>query len=130
MSICGSGGSLILHENAELSTVEDGIGVGGSRGLRLISTGFCVGVCPSSQTVSFGFVTGDLDVTASYRLSLDCRHVSGSTGFFGRMLRGVGVSIASATLTPGKQNDVGHISGRALSEQHTVVGLGVGRAGF
>lgn len=92
--------------NADQSEVLENIGVGGSRGLRLISTAFCpvLSDCPSSESVAFSFQTGGLDIMADYRLSLDCRYVTGSTGFYGRMLRGMGVPAGHMSLTPGREN--------------------------
>ncbi len=95
------------RRNTEGSTVEDGVGVDGSRGLRVVSTGVCgdsCDVCPSTQSVSLRIER--LDDEQEYRLSFRYRYVGGSQQVYCRVLRGVGVCVGEALSTPGEGSRV------------------------
>jgi hypothetical protein len=90
--------------NCSDSVVEDGAGTGGSRGLRVISKGFCEdNPCASRDSVSFAF-RSPAQLSAAYRLSFDCTPVRGSSAFYCRMLGGVEAFLGAATPTPGRRN--------------------------
>ena len=90
--------------NAAESRVEDGIGGGGSRGLRLLSAGNCTS-CGSTNSVTFTWDSGVLDLEAEYRLGLTFRYISGSTDFYARMLQGtLQIPVQREMLTPGEAN--------------------------
>ncbi len=98
-------GSWLVRGNASRSTVENGIGVGGSAGLRLVGEESCsgdCGGCSSSQSVALSIRGLENDV--DYRLSVDYRFVSGSPKFYCRLLRGFGVCLGEILATPGQEN--------------------------
>lgn len=90
--------------NTATSEVADGVGVDGTRGLRLISTGTCGEACGSIDSVSQTFPRGALDRSLEYRLSLDFLHVSGSSAVYARLLRGVEAGFGTFQLNPGRPN--------------------------
>jgi hypothetical protein len=101
-------GTWVPQGNALASRVEDRIGVGGSKGFRLTSSGGCPTECGSQDSVSYAFSTANLDPEARVRLSLDYRYLSGSTEFYAKVLRGVEVTLADVALTPGRPNSRSH----------------------
>ncbi|MBN1441930.1 MAG: CotH kinase family protein, partial [Planctomycetes bacterium] len=93
--------------NSAGSAIEEGIGVDGSRGLRLISTGDCGGAaCTSVDSVNYRFGRFELDHLKTYRLSLRYRYISGSSHLYALMLRGLAIPLDQETLTPGGANSV------------------------
>jgi hypothetical protein len=93
------------------SRVEDGIGVEGSRALRLISAGPCGISCGSLNAVRLRFDRGALDPTKRYRLSLQFQHESGSSAISARVLQGVRIRFSSLASTPGRPNSVARTIG-------------------
>ena len=88
------------------SAVEDGIGVGGSRALRLVSSGGCSLGCGSLESVVYDFTRGSIDPELEHRIALDIRYVAGSTNIYARMLQGVEVEFQRVAVTPGRANTV------------------------
>jgi len=89
------------------STVDAGIGTGGSSALRLVTEGSCgadCDACGSSNSVYFGFRTGELDPRAEYRLSVRFRYVSGSPEFYCRVLQGARICVGELLVSPGTAN--------------------------
>jgi len=100
---------LRLRGLAENSVVEDGVGIDGSAGLRLITTGSCgregCESCIAADSVYFEFRQGDeRDSLADYRLSMSVRYVSGAVRFVGRVLAGVAICVDGFLASPGKVN--------------------------
>ncbi len=86
--------------NSAGSTIEAGIGVGGSRGLRLVSIGECASFrCAVIESVSLRL--GRFKDTLTYRFALDFMRVSGSDKLDAGLLGGVQADVASRLLSPG-----------------------------
>ncbi|MEM7234465.1 MAG: CotH kinase family protein, partial [Planctomycetota bacterium] len=100
--------------NAQESRVEQGIGVDGSRGMRIVSSDGCTETCGSIDSVAYQFPRRFLDDEFEYRLTIDFQLVSGSTQIYARMLGGVEVAFEALNLTPGRANTESREAARPL----------------
>jgi hypothetical protein len=100
-------GEWLARGNAATSVVEDGIGVGGTRGMRVRGQSECAeecNGCASSQGVSL--TLEGIDSTQLYRLSCQVQYVSGDIDFYCGMLRGVSICLGELLATPGERNSI------------------------
>lgn len=96
-----------MRGNAETSSVVDGIGVDGSRGLRLLTGGSCgegCFSCSSRDSVLQSFRADAFDREADYRLSFDYKYIEGDSNLAVRLLRGVEYCLNEKLVSPGASN--------------------------
>ena len=97
-----------IRGNAEASSVVDGLGVDGSRGLRLLTQSSCgegCFSCSSIDTVAQSFrPDSNLDREADYRLSFDLKYIQGDSNLSLRLLRGVEICLNEKLVSPGVVN--------------------------
>ena len=124
-----------IRGNAEASSVVDGLGVDGSRGLRLLTQASCgegCFSCSSRDTVAQSFrPDSELDREADYRLSFDFKYIEGDSNLSLRLLRGVEICLNEKLVSPGVANsarvdtlppfisDHGRYPREPTSEDHT-----------
>ena len=99
-----------LRGNAEMSVVEEGIGVGGSAGLRILTADTCGAsctACSARNSVEYGWRPETRPAADDpYRLSFQYRYISGSPAFYCRVLNGVTFCLAESLSSPGEANTV------------------------
>ena len=96
-----------LRGNAAGSSLEAGIGVGGSRGLRLRTEGSCgegCFSCSSRDSVLQSFRADAFDWEDDYRLTFDYKYVEGEPNLAVRLLRGAEFCLNEQLVSPGASN--------------------------